>query len=99
MIIISEVAFLLQARIGPAAEEAFVRAVADGEFVLEELELEDVQRAADVMHRYADFPLGFVDAAIDAAAERLETRELLTTDRIHFGVLRPKHARSFALLP
>ena len=99
VVIIPEVTFLLQTRIGPAAEEAFVRAAADGEFVLEDLELDDVQRAAEVMHRYGDLSLGFVDAAIAAAAERLETRELLTTDRRHFGAVRPKHARSFTLLP
>jgi len=99
VVVLPEITFLLLTRIGSAAEEAFVRAVADGEFPLEELEPEDVQRAADVMHRYSDFPLGFVDAAIVAAAERLETRELLTTDRRHFAAIRPKHVRSFTLLP
>ena len=99
VVVLPEVTYLLQNRIGPAAEEAFVRAVADGEFTLEELEPEDVRRAADVMARYEDFPLGFVDAALVAMAERLESRELLTTDRRHFGAVRPKHARAFTLLP
>ena len=99
VVVLPEVTYLLQTRIGSAAEEAFMRSVADGEFPLEELEMEDVRRAVEVMHRYADFPLGFVDAAIVAIAERLETRELLTTDRRHFGTVRPKHARSFVLLP
>ena len=99
VVVLPEVTYLLQNRIGPAAEEAFVRAVADGEFTLEELEPEDVRRAADVMARYGDFPLGFVDAALVAMAERLESRELLTTDRRHFGAVRPKHARAFTLLP
>src|SRR5579884_475016 len=36
VVILPEVAFLLQARIGAAAEEAFVRAVANGEFLLED---------------------------------------------------------------
>ena len=97
--VLPELCYLLQTRIGPAAENAFVRAVGDGEFVLEELAMEDVTRAADVMDQYSDFPLGFVDAAIVAVAERLWTRDLLTTDRRHFGAVRPKHARAFALLP
>ena len=97
--VLPELCYLLQTRIGPAAENAFVRAVGDGEFVLEDLAMEDVTRAADVMDQYSDFPLGFVDAAIVAVAERLWTRDLLTTDRRHFGAVRPKHARAFALLP
>lgn len=98
-VVLSELCYLLQTRIGPAAEHAFVKAVGDGEFALEELAPEDVSRAADVMEQYDNFPLGYVDAAIVAAAERMWARDVLTTDRRHFGVIRPKHARSFALLP
>jgi hypothetical protein len=97
--VIPEVTYLLQTRIGAAAEIAFVRGIADGEFTLEPLEHEDIERAADVMHQYADLPLGFVDATVVATAERLAARELLTTDRRHFGVVRPRHARSFVLVP
>lgn len=99
VVVLAEVCYLLQTRIGPEAEAAFVRSVADGEFPLEPLELEDTSRAADLMIKYADLPLGFVDAAIVATAERLETRELLTTDRRHFGVVRARHARSLSLVP
>ncbi len=97
--VVPELCYLLQTRIGPAAETAFVRAASDGEFVLEDVAMEDVTRAAHVMDRYGDMPLGFVDAAIVAVAERLSTRELLTTDRRHFSAVRPRHARAFALLP
>ncbi len=99
VVVLPEVAYLLETRIGPMAEEAFVRAAAEGEFVLEDLEMDDVIRAADVMRQYADFPIGFVDAVVVATAERLEARELLTTDRRHFGTVRPKHVRSFVLRP
>ena len=97
--VIPEVSYLLQTRIGPAAEHAFIRAVADGEFVTEALEPEDIVRAATLLHDYADLALGFVDAAVVATAERLGTREILTTDRWHFGVIRPLHAKTFSLLP
>ena len=98
-IVLPELCYLLQARIGPAAEQAFVQAVADGEFVIEDLEPDDIGRAAAIMAQYADLPLGFVDAAVVATTERLWTREVLTTDRRHFGAVRPKHARSLVLLP
>jgi predicted nucleic acid-binding protein len=97
--VIPEVTYLLQTRIGAAAEIAFVRSVVDGEFTIEPAEPEDLQRAADIMQRYSDLPLGFVDASVVAVAERVESREILTTDRRHFGVVRPQHVRGFVLSP
>jgi uncharacterized protein len=97
--VLPEITYLLATRIGPAAEEAFVRAVADGEFVVEPLEDEDVRRSAEVIAKYRDLPLGFVDASLVAMAERLQARIILTTDRRHFAVVRPNHVRSFTLLP
>ncbi len=97
--VLPEVTYLLSRRIGATAELAFTRAVASGEFVLESLLLEDVARAADLMAIYADTPLGFVDASVAATAERLDVVDLLTTDRRHFSLIRPRHASAFRLLP
>ncbi|MEO5567110.1 MAG: PIN domain-containing protein [Gemmatimonadaceae bacterium] len=97
--VIPEVAYLLQARIGPEAELAFVQSLADGELEIEPLENEDLARIAHLMDQYADMRLGFVDASVIAAAERLETRDVLTTDRRHFSAVRPRHARSLVLSP
>ena len=97
--VLPELCYLLQTRIGAAAEIAFVRAVADGEFTIEALEPDDFTRIAALMDKYADLPLGFVDASVIAIAERLVTRDILTTDRRHFSVVRPRHARTLALLP
>ena len=97
--VLPEVSYLLQTRIGPAAEQAFIRAVADGEFVTESLEPEDITRAVILMQEHADLPLGFVDATVVATAERLGVREILTTDRRHFGVVRTQHTSSLVLVP
>ena len=97
--VLPELCYLLQTRIGTAAEIAFVRAVADGEFTIEALEPDDFTRIAALMDKYADLPLGFVDASVIAIAERLVTRDILTTDRRQFSVVRPRHARTLALLP
>ena len=97
--VLPEVAYLLQSRIGPMAEERFIRAVADGEFEVEPLESEDVDRTAELMAAYIDMPLGFVDARVMAIAERTATRDILTTDRRHFSVVRPRHAKRFTILP
>ena len=97
--VLPELCYLLQTRIGPAAELAFVQAVAEDEFTVESAEPEDLVRATTLIDQYADLPLGFVDASVVAIAERLGTRDILTTDRRHFSVVRPRHARSFTLLP
>ncbi len=97
--VLPEVCYLLQTRIGAAAEQSFVSAVANGEFTTEPLESRDIARAAELMSDYADLPLGFADATVLAIAERLSASEILTTDRRHFGVLRPRHVRALLLVP
>jgi predicted nucleic acid-binding protein len=97
--VIPEVTYLLGSRIGAKAEDLFVRSLADGELTVEPLESEDIARAADLMRAYADLALGFTDASVIAIAERLMTRKILTTDRRHFGVVRPRHVKALTLLP
>ena len=43
--------------------------------------------------------LGVVDATVVAIAERLKAHTIATTDRRHFGALRPAHIERFALVP
>ncbi len=97
--VLPEVSYLLQTRIGPEADQVFIRAVAEGEFITESLEPEDIRRAAELMREYADLPLGFVDATVVATAERMGVRDIVTTDRRHFGVIRPQHTAAFVLWP
>lgn len=97
--VLPEITYLLANRVGPAAEETFVRSISEGEFAVESLEPEDIERAAELIGVYSDLPLGFVDATIIAMAERMEIREVLTTDRRHFSVVRPRHAKRLSLFP
>jgi predicted nucleic acid-binding protein len=48
---------------------------------------------------YLDLPLGIVDAAVVAVAERLNLTEVATIDHRHFTVVRPRHVEAFTLLP
>ncbi len=97
--VVQETAYLIGDVLGPSAEAQFLHAVAADQFVTEQMELRDLARAGDLVEQYADFPLGFVDASIVAMAERLDIRDLLTTDRRHFGVVRPAHCERLRLLP
>lgn len=73
--------------------------VAAGEFLIEPLVLDDFSRIAALMKKYADVPIGFVDASVAMLAERLETLDIVTTDRRHFTVIRPRHGPDFRVHP
>ncbi len=97
--VLPEVCYLLHTRISQQAEAAFVRAITDGEFVVEPLTPEDITRAEALLTKYADLDLGFVDATVIATAERLDATEVITTDRRHFSAIRPRHVGTFQLSP
>jgi hypothetical protein len=48
---------------------------------------------------YADLGLGFVDAAVIAACERLGEPKVATLDRRDFSVIVPRHVPALELLP
>lgn len=98
--ILAEVCYFVGKALGTGAENAFVRAIADGEFLLEQMVAdEDIPRAADLMQTYRDAAIGFVDSAIVATAERIDSSTLLTTDRRHFPIIRPRHLSALVLVP
>ena len=98
-LVVMEVCYFLSTRATPAAEAAFLRSVAVGSFSLIALTPEDLERCAQLVERYADLPLGAADASIVAVAERLGVRQVLTLDRTHFSIVRPRHVDAFELLP
>lgn len=95
--ILPEVTYLLRERIGSTAEHAFVQSLANGEVAVESLQRVDFGRANALMSTYDE--LGFVDATVVAVAERLKVPSIATTDRRHFGTVRPAHRERFTLLP
>jgi hypothetical protein len=97
--VLPEVDFLLTKMMGGHVALAALKAVRDGALRLEQLTLADVSRALEIMERYADSEVGFVDSTIVAVAERLKVTKVLTLDRRHFGMFRPSHCAAFELLP
>jgi uncharacterized protein len=97
--VLGEIGYLLQSRVGPQAEVTFLRSFGDDGFHVAELEDQDIQRMAELVETYLDLPLGIVDAAVIAIAERLQLTEVATLDHRHFAVVRPSHADAFTLLP
>jgi uncharacterized protein len=97
--VLGEIGYLLQSRVGPQAEVAFLKSFGDDGFHIAELEDHDIQRTAELVETYIDLPLGIVDAAVIAIAERLQLTEIATLDHRHFTVVRPRHTAAFVLLP
>ncbi len=96
-LVVAEATYFVATRLGPNAEAAFLRGLATLE--IEAPTTEDVERMADLVEEYADFPLGGTDASVVALAERLRAPIVITLDRRHFQAIRPRHRDAFELLP
>jgi predicted nucleic acid-binding protein len=95
--VLPEAAYLIRERLGANAERQFIESLAAGDVGIETLTASDLRRSASLLAQYP--AIGFVDASLVAVAERLRLRTIATTDRRHFGAIRPRHARAFELVP
>ncbi|MDQ3759165.1 MAG: VapC toxin family PIN domain ribonuclease [Actinomycetota bacterium] len=94
-----EVSHLIEPKGGWHSEVRLIAGFAGGDLHLECPHPVDFERIAELIGIYRDLPLGTVDAAVVAAAERLEITQIATLDRRHFSVVRPRHVEAFELLP
>lgn len=95
----TEVAYLIESRLGAAAQVRFLGDLAGGDLLPEPVHPADWLRVAELVWQYRDLPLGTVDAAVIAAAERHEVTTIATLDVRHFGIVRPRHIDAFELVP
>jgi predicted nucleic acid-binding protein len=84
---------------GVPATKALLTGITEGSIQVVDLVISDYERARELCSTYADLPLGLVDAAVVAVAERLDHDTIATTDRRHFTVVRPAHVEAFTLAP
>jgi predicted nucleic acid-binding protein len=99
ILVITEVAYLIETRLGTDPEVRFLGDLAAGVFAIESVQPADWLRIAELASRYRNLPLGMVDASVVATAERMGITEVATVDHRHFGVVRPRHVSAFTLLP
>jgi predicted nucleic acid-binding protein len=97
--VLVEVDYWIHLRLNPGALVALLADIEAGAYVVADLERADYVRVRELCDHYADADIGFVDAAVLAVVERLGEPKLATLDRRHFGLLRPRHVESLALLP
>jgi uncharacterized protein len=97
--VLPEIAYLLDARLGHGVMQRFVGQMARPLWHIEPLNTADLERTAEILAQYNSARLDFVDATLVALAERLNIRRVLTLDRRHFGIIRPRHTPALELLP
>lgn len=97
--VLAEVAYLLGRDAGNLTVVAFLQGLAASRFRLTALQGQDILRTAEILERYADSRIDFVDATVMAIAERHRLTRILTLDQRDFRLFRPSHCHSFTLLP
>ena len=98
-VVLPELAYLVLRELGYATLSRFLRSLAAGELTVVRLQVDDLPRTAQLLDKYSDSRVDFVDCCIVALAERLEIDRILTVDRRHFGLFRPRHCAHLTLLP
>ena len=97
--VLPEICYLLNTHLGQESERKLITSIIHGELRIEGLTNEDFRRSSQLLETYSDVNIGFVDASLVAIAERLKIPRILTTDRKHFSIIRPRHCHNFVLLP
>jgi uncharacterized protein len=86
--ILPEVDYLLGAHVSASAQAAFFADVAEGAFLVEWGNDEDVAAAERLTRQYAALRLGLVDAVVMATASRKRARAIATLDVRDFGAVK-----------
>lgn len=98
-VVLPELAYLVIRDLGYPVLVLFLRQLLNNPEQLIETTPADLRRAADLLEKYRDAHLDFVDCVIVAIAERLKISRILTVDRRDFSILRPAHIEAFEILP
>ncbi len=85
--------------LGIEAELSFIQSIAEGEVIVEEVQIKDYRSALKYMTKYRDMNIGLVDATLIAVAERMDIYTLLAINRRHFSIIKTLSGKSFGLLP
>jgi len=97
--VVVELDWLAGHRLGPDAFLRFLADAEDGRLEFVDLQTQDLARVRELLDRYRDLSLGFVDAAVLAIVERLGEPKLATLDHRHFTIVRPRHVPALQLVP
>jgi uncharacterized protein len=99
--VVAEFDWLTSRRVSmaPKASLVLLDDVLAGAYRVVALTIDDYARCRELLGKYADSDIGFVDAAVLAVVERLNEPKLATLDSHHFRLIRPRHVAALELLP
>ena len=97
--VVVELDWLVGQRLGPDAFLSFLADSLDGLLEVVDLQTQDYLRVRELLDRYRDLALGFVDAAVLSVVERLGETKLATLHHRHFTIVRPRHVPAIRLVP
>ncbi len=98
-VVLPELSYLVIGNLGYRVLFQLFDYLLDRQIPLISLTSADLERTKEILQKYEDSKLDFVDAAIMAIAERLKIERILTVDRRDFGIFRPRHCAAFEILP
>ena len=99
VVLLAEIDYLLNDRLGVGATLDFLASLDVEAFTLVDLTAADLLRCRELIQRYGDLPLGLADASVVAVAERLRLQRVLTLDQRHFRIVKPSVFEHLILLP
>jgi len=99
VILLAEIDYLLQARLGVGASLDFLESIETGAFTLVAPTADDLSRCRELIRQYQDLSIGIADASVVATAERFGIPRIFTVDQRHFRAVRPKNFPFLILLP
>lgn len=98
-VVLPELAYMVLRELGYPRLIAFLTSLVHDELEVITSSRSDLERATQLLEKYADNRIDFVDCMIAAMAERLNIRRILTVDRRHFQLFRPMHCAYFEIAP
>jgi len=96
---LAEITYMLKRDSGGKLVMDFLRQISTLKFRFIAVDAQDFKRTLELLIKYADSRIDFVDASVAAVAERFEVKQILTLDKRDFSIIRPKHVDYFELLP
>ena len=98
-VVLTEVAFLFKRFGGEKAVAVFLESLEFTQPELVSVMLTDLKRVREIMLKYADAKLDFVDCCLMALAQRLEITQICKFDRRDFSIYRADDGDVLELLP
>ncbi len=98
-VVLPELAYMVLRELGYSVLLSFLNSVTKGEIIMTKMTVNDLVRTSEILKKYSDSRVDFVDCAIVAISERLNIQRILTVDQRHFSLFRPLHCRCFTIIP